>query len=213
MKFGHRGQAFDIDGPAGRLQAVLDESPTRAADDPIAVVCHPHPLFEGTLHNKVVSTTARTFQVLGVATLRFNFRGVQGSAGKHDHGRGEQDDLLAAVAWMRSRYPRAPLWLAGFSFGSAIALACWQRAGADRLLLIAPPVEHAYFPDVAVDGIDWLVVIGGADEVVSPIAVSRWVSARPHPPTYCYLDGASHFFHRRLIDLREALKQAWGADR
>ena len=210
MKFRGKAQAFNIPGPAGHLQALLEDVPGRSHDAPIAVVCHPHPLFEGTMHNKVVTTVARTLQGMGTATLCFNFRGVQGSEGEHDQGRGEQDDLLAAVTWMRQHYRGAPLWLAGFSFGSAIALAAWQRAGAERLLLIAPPVEHEYFPSDTVEDIPWLVIVGGADEVVSPTAVSRWVSARPHPPKYCYLEGASHFFHRRLIDLRETLNEAWG---
>jgi len=198
-----------IPGPTGALEIHLDEVPDRQATAPIAVICHPHPLFGGTMTNKVVHMIARTFKGMGIATLRFNFRGVGRSQGHYDEGRGEQDDLLAAVAWMREQYPGAPLWLGGFSFGSAVALACWQRAGAERLLLVAPPVEHEYFPQTAVEGISWMVIMGSADEVVSPNAVSRWVSAQPHAPKYCYLEGASHFFHGRLIDLRETLQQAW----
>ena len=204
-----KANSFTFPGPAGNIEAVLDEATERNDHDPIAVICHPHPLFGGALHNKVVSTVARTLQGMGVTTLRFNFRGVEGSEGRHDEGHGEQDDLLAAVAWLRERYPEAPLWLAGFSFGSAIALATWRRAGAERLMLIAPPVEHEYFPKGSVD-IPWLVIMGGADEVVSPGAVSRWVSAQNPAPKYCYLDGAGHFFHRRLIDLRNTVQQAWG---
>jgi len=199
-----------IPGPTGALEIKLDEVADRRPGAPVAVICHPHPLFGGTLTNKVVHTIARTFKGMGVATLRFNFRGVGHSEGHYDQGRGEQDDLLATVAWMREQYPDAPLWLGGFSFGSAIAMACWQRADAARLLLVAPPVEHDYFPQQPVEGIPWMVIMGGADEVVSSAAVSRWVSAQPHAPKYCYLDGASHFFHGRLIDLRETLQQAWG---
>lgn len=198
-----------IPGPSGALEIQLDEAPDRQPGDPVAVICHPHPLFGGTLTNKVVHMIARTFKGMGITTLRFNFRGVGRSEGSYDEGRGEQDDLLAAVAWMRQQYPQAPLWLGGFSFGSAIALACWQRAAAERLLLVAPPVEHDYFPQTPVNDIPWMVIMGGADEVVSPNSVSRWVSAQPHAPKYCYLDGASHFFHGRLIDLRESLQQAW----
>ena len=113
---------------------------------------------------------------------------------------------------MRQQYPDSPLWLGGFSFGSAIALACWQRAGAERLLLVAPLVEHDYFPQTPVTDIPWMVIMGGADEVVTPNSVSRWVSEQAHAPKYCYLDGASHFFHGRLIDLRETLQQAWTPD-
>lgn len=199
-----------IPGPAGALEIKLDQPADHRPDAPVAVICHPHPLFGGTLTNKVVHTIARSFKDMGVATLRFNFRGVGHSEGHYDQGRGEQHDLLAAVAWMRRQYPDAPLWLGGFSFGSAIAMACWQQADAARLLLVAPPVEHDYFPQQTVEGIPWMVVMGGADEVVSSAAVSRWVSAQPHAPKYCYLEGASHFFHGRLIDLRETLQQAWG---
>ena len=201
-----------IPGPAGALEIQLDKADKRRDYDPIAVICHPHPLFGGSLTNKVVHMIARTFKGMGVTTLRFNFRGVGRSDGKYDEGRGEQDDLLAAVRWMRAQYPHAPLWLGGFSFGSAIALACWQRAGAERLLLVAPPVEHEYFPKTPVEGIDWMVIMGGADEIVAPNSVSRWVSAQPHAPKYCYLEGASHFFHGRLIELRETLQQAWNIE-
>ena len=205
-----------LPGPAGLIEIHFDPVPERAAGDPVAVVCHPHSQFGGNLHNKVTHMVARAFQGMGVATLRFNFRGVGHSEGSFDQGRGEQQDLLAAVVWLRRRFPDAPLWLAGFSFGSAVALAAWRDAGAARLLLVAPPVEHDYFPSTAngdpeVTAIPWLVIMGGADEVVTPSAVSRWVAARPHPPEYRYLDEASHFFHRRLIDLRGAVQQAWSA--
>src|SRR3989442_12409684 len=104
-------------GPAGRIEAILKEPAGRVTG--AAIVCHPHPLFGGTMHNKVVYRIARTFPDAGFAVLRFNFRGAGRSEGEHDYGRGEQDDLRAAIQFIESKYPGSEIWLAGFSFGSA----------------------------------------------------------------------------------------------
>src|SRR5262250_1944742 len=113
------GNTF-FEGPAGRIEAILKEPATEVAR--IAIVCHPHPLFGGTMHNKVVYRIARAFQEAGFAVLRFNFRGVRLSEGTHDEGRGEENDLLAAMAFMEQKFPGAKLWLSGFSFGSAVMI-------------------------------------------------------------------------------------------
>jgi alpha/beta superfamily hydrolase len=114
-----RAEPVAVEGPAGRLEALLDR-PT-ALPKAVAVLCHPHPLYEGTMHNKVVATLARTFVRLGAAAVRFNFRGVGESSGSFDEGHGEAHDALAVVAWSRARWPDAPLALGGFSFGGAVA--------------------------------------------------------------------------------------------
>ena len=114
-----------IPGPAGDIEAVV-ETPEGAAPAAFAVVCHPHPLFGGTLDNKVVHTLARTFQELGAPTIRFNFRGVGRSAGSFANGAGESEDASAVIEWGRARWPGASLWLAGFSFGGAIAIRVHQ---------------------------------------------------------------------------------------
>ena len=205
------GQHFLLPGPEGALEAVLtyaEGAPAMASS--IAVVCHPHPLYGGSMTNKVAHTVARACAELDAVALRFNFRGVGASAGHFDQGCGEVRDLLAAVAWLRGRFPQAALWLAGFSFGSFVAYSACREARAERLLLVAPPVDmFAFAPEAAVD-VPWMVIQGGADEVVAPESVTRWVAAQPHPPLYRCLDDTSHFFHGRLVPLREIIVEAWG---
>lgn len=205
------GERFLIPGPSGVLEAQLDAAKGEPmANAPIAVVCHPHPLHGGTFTNKVAHTVAKAFAELGVTTLRFNFRGVGESPGEFDHGVGEVDDLLAAVDWLKTRFPDSPLWLAGFSFGAYVALSAQGRAHAARLLLVAPPVEMFDFPAEGGVQIPWLVIQGSADEVVDPEQVRAWVENQAHAPIFCWLEDAGHFFHRRLIDLREQIFSAWG---
>ncbi len=204
------GTCFLIPGPVGVLEAVLTYSLPPDALAPIAVVCHPHPLYGGTLNNKVVHMVAKAFNALGVMTLRFNFRGVGGSDGQFDHAVGEVQDMLAVVRWMRRYFAGSPLWLAGFSFGSFVAYSGYREVGAERLLLVAPPVDRFEFArDGGVD-VPWMVIQGGADEVVNPDSVSLWVEQQPWRPIYECLDDAGHFFHARLVPLRERIVRAWG---
>lgn len=204
------GKGFLIDGPEGVLEAVLTYSTPPVAGCRIAVVCHPHPLHGGTMTNKVAHTLAKAFDVLGVPTLRFNFRGVGRSTGVFDEGRGEVQDVLAAVGWLRTRFAQAPLWLAGFSFGAFVAHAAHREAGAERLLLVAPPVRmFAFSPTLSVE-VPWMVVQGGEDEVVSAESVRHWAERQTHPPRFECLPDASHFFHRRLVPLRALIVRAWG---
>ena len=130
-------------GPAGRLEVRLTLPPT-VRPGQVAVVCHPHPLFGGTMDNKVVTTTVRAYKELGLPVVSFNFRGVGASAGIHDHGRGEVDDLLAVVDWAVAQTGAQALYLAGFSFGSYIAAAAVGRLplALKQLLLLAPPVHQ-----------------------------------------------------------------------
>ena len=140
-------ESLVLRGPAGDLEARLDFPPPAPAVDPAApaacaVVCHPHPLFGGTLSNKVVHTLARTFNDAGMPSLRFNFRGVGASAGTHDGGPGEVQDALAAVRYCRERWPQARLWLAGFSFGAAVAIRASMAAAPAGLVAVAPAVDR-----------------------------------------------------------------------
>lgn len=197
--------AFTLSGPEGQLEAVLDRPEDHPRTPPaIAVICHPHSLHGGSLHNKVVYMLAKTCVQLGVPALRFNFRGVGRSEGEYDHGRGEQADLAAAAGWLRERYPGAPLWLAGFSFGSFVAWQAHETLHAARLLLVAPPVDLFDFGPSRKVAIPWCVIQGSDDEVVSPDAVRHWIATQPNPPQYRELAGAGHFFHGRLNDLRHA---------
>src|SRR5580765_3638596 len=160
------GNTF-LEGPAGRIEAIIKEPAgpvTRAA-----IVCHPHPLFGGTMHNKVVFRMSRAFQDAGFAVLRFNFRGAGRSEGQHDNGLGEQDDLRAAMAYIEERYPGVELWLAGFSFGSAMMLraaACDDRVRA--LVAAGVPVSNYDFTGIPQWHKPKLFVQGSLDQFGSP---------------------------------------------
>jgi uncharacterized protein len=211
-----------IEGPAGALEAVLDQPASGGAHErAFGVICHPHPLHGGTLDNKVVFTLARSLQELGVPTLRFNFRGVGASEGQFAGGLGERDDALAVVAWGKRRWPAAAPWLLGFSFGAVVALGCAERASARLLVTVAPPIARAatappiepapgleqMVRESVVPRIPWLIIQGSADEIVDTGAVLDWASKQKPPPAVRVLEGAGHFFHGRLTELREVLVQ------
>ena len=197
-----------VPGPAGALEVAVDLPNTDVARPLTAVICHPLSTDGGSLQNKVVTTTARALRELGAATVRFNFRSVGGSQGEFDHGNGELDDLRAIVAWVREQRPHDALWLAGFSFGSYVSLRCAKELGADAVISIAPPVAGRGwdFGPIGLPEVPWLVVMGDADEIVDPQAVYAWHAALPDPPALVRLPDTSHFFHGKLIELREAIQ-------
>ncbi len=197
-----RQQRIGIAGPVGVIEALI-ETPEQHDAGHFGVVCHPHPLYGGTLDNKVVHTLARAFQELGAPTIRFNFRGVGGSAGAYDGGRGEVDDVLSVVAHGRQIFPGAALWLAGFSFGGAVAVSAAARSVPDRLVVVAPGVT-LFEVGSASPACPWLIVQGDADDVIDPRFVRDWAAKRTLPPQIRMLEGAGHFFHGRLHDLRQA---------
>ena len=188
-------------GPAGDLEALI-ETPHAAAPQAFGVICHPHPLFSGTLQNKVVHTLARSFQELGAPTIRFNFRGVGASAGRYADGMGETEDALAVVAAGRARWPGASAWLAGFSFGGAVAFRAAARAGARLLVTVAPGVKLVDTAGVEVPDCPWLIVQGDADDVVEPRSVLDWARALRPAPVVKSMPGVGHFFHGRLRELQ-----------
>lgn len=197
-----------LQGPAGGLEARLDYpaggSVDPAAPGAFAVVCHPHPLFGGTLTNKVVHTLARAFNDSGMPSVRFNFRGVGASAGTHDGGEGEVQDALAAVRYGRGRWPQARLWLAGFSFGAAVAVRACGAAAPVGLVAVAPAVDRM---DIAAVRLvcPVLVVLGDADDVVSPQRMLEWARGLEPAPALQVLPGAGHYFHGRLPDLHDSV--------
>ena len=193
-----------IDGPAGSLEALLEDP--GAAGRHFAVVCHPHPLHGGTMHNKVVHTLARALQEQGMPTLRFNYRGVGASAGAYDDGRGETEDALAVIAWGRRRWPGAQLVLAGFSFGAAVALRAALAAGAAQLITVAPAITHPGAAPLR-PACPWLLVAGDADDLVDFGQLRAWAAAFQPPPTLRVLAGGDHFFHGRLQELRAAVSE------
>lgn len=177
-------------------------------DKPIAVVCHPHPLHGGSMDNKVVHTLIKAFAELGLSTLRFNFRGVGHTAGEYDKGRGEAEDLKVVCQWFRKRHPQRPLWLAGFSFGSYVALSAHQEVNAEKLCLVAPPVSLYDFSRLPQVKIPWMVVQGGQDEVIDPGAVAEWLESASPRPYVVWFKEAGHFFHGGLIQLKSAITEA-----
>ena len=199
-----------VAGPAGALQ-VLVEVPSGFDGRGVAVVCHPHPLHGGTMQNKVVHMTARALQERGLATVRFNFRGVGASAGSFDDGRGETDDALAVVDWAMARWPGAALTLAGFSFGAFVAFQVASRRKVERLLTIAPPVRRFDFDLYPAPTVPWTVIQGDRDELVEYAAVVAWAGAAKPAPRLVTLQGAEHFFHGRLNELMAAVKGALDA--
>jgi alpha/beta superfamily hydrolase len=198
-----------LPGPAGDIEAAVDSA--GAAPAAIAVVCHPHPLQQGTMQNKVVTTLARAFVRLGATAVRFNFRGVGGSAGAHADGVGERDDALATVRWARARWPGLPLYLSGFSFGAAVALGVAAAAEPRGLVTVAPPIGRLPW-DFAAPRCPWLLVHGAADDVVPAAPVIAWARALPAPPELLVLDGVGHFFHGQLRALEEAVIRFFAAD-
>jgi alpha/beta superfamily hydrolase len=185
----------------------LIETPGALAAVPPAfgVICHPHPLYGGTMDNKVVWTLARAFQELGAPTIRFNFRGVGASQGSHDGGRGEVADLLALVAYGRERWPQSALWLAGFSFGGVVALRAAAAAHPGRLVAVAPGITRVEGDPPPAPACPWLIVQGDADDVVPPEAVIAWARTLSPAPELTVLPGAGHFFHGRINELRDTV--------
>ncbi len=200
--------SFTLDGPTGKLETISDRADPADACRGVAVVCHPLTSEGGTMHNKVVTMAERALRESGLDTVRFNFRGAGSSEGVFDKGHGERDDLAAVVAWVRRVRPDDALWLAGFSFGSYVSIAQAVPLRADVLISIAPPVGRWEFEAVTLPTCPWLIVQGEADEVVDPKAVFAWVAALEHPPELVRMPDTSHFFHRRLMDLRGAIKHA-----
>jgi alpha/beta superfamily hydrolase len=198
-----RAESLSLAGPAGSLETRLEFPADVSAEFPVfGVACHPHPLFGGTMDNKVTHTIARAMMECGAPAFRFNFRGVGKSGADFDEGRGECDDLVAVVAEGRRRFPNAALWLGGFSFGAFVALRAAERVEPVKLIAVAPPVERFDLGEVVHPDCDWMLAQGDADDVVPPQAVLDWAAAQPRKPRLHVLAGAGHFFHGKLHELK-----------
>lgn len=204
-----RNEALEmIAGPNGDLELITSKFPYEGSKKAWGIVCHPHPLFGGTMHNKVVTTLTKTMQNLGVSTVRFNFRGVGKSEGQFDQGLGELYDLLAVVDWVLKERPDYDIWLAGFSFGAYIAAKAATQIPVSRLITVAPPVENFPMMNLPPITAPWILVQGEQDEVVSAQAVFAWAESRDPKPFILRFPTAGHFFHGQLIELRERLEKA-----
>ena len=199
---------FMLAGPAGRLEVATDVPEPGCARAGVAILCHPHPLGGGTLRNKVVTMLDRSLRELGLATVRFNFRGVGESEGSFDEGNGEMADLLAVAEWVQRVRPGDALWLAGFSFGAYVAAKAARHLPVKQLILVAPPVQKYPIAALPHPPCPWLVVQGEDDDVVDPQAVFDWVAETRDPPLLVRMPQTGHFFHRKLMDLRGAVKNA-----
>lgn len=198
--------ALSLNGPAGVLRAAVGVPAPTEARSGVAIICHPHSQHGGSMHNKVVTMIERALRELGLATVIFNFRGVGESAGTYDDGRGETDDLRAVANWVLHMCPNHALWLAGFSFGSYVALRAAPGLPLRQMISVAPPVGRWDFASLSAPQCPWLVIQGEADEIVEPQAVFDWVEAQADKPVLVRMPETSHFFHRRLMDLRGAIK-------
>ncbi len=197
-----------FDGAAGAVETVIDHPETAARG--LALVAHPHPLFGGTLDNKVAQTLARTFVELGYVALRPNFRGVGASAGEHDHGMGETEDLVRVAAQARARMGNLPLVLAGFSFGAFVQTRVAKSVVPERMALVGVSAglvsggrSYVLEPVPA----DTILIHGELDETVPLANVLDW--ARPQELPVTVVPGADHFFHHRLGIIKSIIKDRW----
>ncbi len=195
-----------LKGPAGLIEATQSTTTTPAFPYHIAIICHPHPLYGGTMDNKVVYTIARTLHELGMPTIRFNFRGVGRSKGQYDNGIGEAQDLTAVIQQAQQRYPGYQLFLAGFSFGAYIALKIAGTVQPNQLITVAPPVNLFDFSQIQPPNCPWLLIQGNQDEVVPQLHVADWANRLINSPDMQILDGVGHFFHGHLNALKTTLQ-------
>ena len=196
-----------IEGPGGQLEAILEE-PEEGNPREACLVCHPHPLYGGTMHNKVVHRIARGLRTSGSVVLRFNFRGVGRSAGKHDEGRGEVEDARAALDWLRLRYPEIPYALAGFSFGSRVIfrLGCaLKNPNPARLIGVGFPTKRepvAYLNDCRLPK---FFIQSTNDEHGPKAELEAIFENAAEPKRLIFIEASDHFFVDNLDGLEEAI--------
>lgn len=199
-----------LNGPTGRLEALLNAGAAHATH--AALVCHPHPLFGGTLHNKVVFHAMKALNSFGFPVLRFNFRGTGLSEGEHDHGRGEMDDMRTALDWLDREF-HVPLLFAGFSFGAAVGLpvACADarvKAVIGLGIPVAPIDERAYdFSLLQTCSKPKLLISGARDQFGSRAVLQRVADSMSEPRKLVLIEGGDHFFEGRLRELRETIER------
>jgi alpha/beta superfamily hydrolase len=200
-----RIESLFVEGPAGNLEALLEEPEDR---EPLAaaLVCHPHPLHGGTMHNKVVYRLARGLRRSGSVVLRFNFRGVNLSEGQHDHGKGEVDDARAALTFLRSRYPSLPFCLSGFSFGSRVILRLAQNQPKSRFALaVGFPAHTSGVEDLIPCPIPRIFIHSRNDAICPPEPVERFYESLPGEKQIFWIDAKDHFFADALPVLEEQI--------
>jgi len=200
-----RIESLFVDGPAGRLEALLEE-PEDQDPRQAVLVCHPHPQHGGTMHNKVVYRIARGLRRAGAVVLRFNYRGVNLSQGQYGHGIGELEDARAALALLRSRYPGLPFSLAGFSFGSRIILklGC-ETPDVSRLIAVGFPASLPDGQSVGQCPVPKIFIVSRNDQFCAVPAMQAYFAALPEPKELIWLEAADHFFAGALDELESAI--------
>ena len=200
-----RIESLVIDGPAGKLEALLEE-PEDQAPAAAVLVCHPHPLHGGTMHNKVVYRIARGMRRAGAVVLRFNYRGVNRSEGKYDNGVGETEDTRAALGVLRSRYPELPISLAGFSFGSRIILklGC-EIAGMSRLIAVGFPESYQESSELGRCEVPRVFILSTHDEFCPVDAMKAYFAGLTGPKELIWIEARDHFFTGALDEFEEAV--------
>lgn len=199
----HKQEIF-IAGPVGKLEAVIQTVETPITR--VGIICHPNPLQEGTMQNKVVTTVAKTFNAMGMIAVRFNYRGVGQSDGEYGAISGEVADCMAIVQWVHQQWPQAKIWLAGFSFGAYIAAEVATKVACEQLISIAPAVDRMPYKTLPTVLCPWLVIQGEDDEVVIPESVYTWFEGLKAHKTLVRLPETGHFFHGKLIDLQQVIE-------
>jgi uncharacterized protein len=205
-----------LEGPAGRLEALLNAGSENATH--AAIVCHPHPLFGGTLHNKVVFHTMKALNSFGFPVLRFNFRGAGLSAGEHDHGKGEVEDVRTALDWLDAAF-HLPIVFGGFSFGAAVGLrAACADARVNAVIGVGVPAipvaadkeaPRTYAFEFLSDCVKPKLFVSGARDQFGPLPkLEALVASVPEPKKLVIIEGADHFFEGRLRELRETI-ESW----
>ena len=216
--FPSKDSTIILEGAAGSLELLVSPSKitntgnvskinNSSTEEIVAIICHPHPLHQGTMNNKVVYTTHSAFSSLGFNTIRFNFRGVGKSAGVHDHGVGETEDLITIINWIKAIKPECKLILAGFSFGAFIALKASKVFDCLLLVSIAPAVSNQDYRSMLPVECPWLILQGEDDEIIPPKMVFDLVdellgSSLEHPLKLIKFPNVGHFFHGALTDLK-----------
>ena len=194
-----------ITGKAGDIEVLITLPEVITESTPVSIISHPHPLYGGSMTNKVVHILAKSFSELNAITVRFNFRGVGKSEGQYDEGIGEAEDLILIAKELKQWRLQAPVWLAGFSFGAYVTARAQASIQPEKLLLVAPPVSMYPFDELEDIKIPWVVIQGGQDEVIDASAVKSWVSLRPNQPEFIWMEDACHFFHGKLNEVKESL--------
>ena len=205
MSVAHLSRPLFLSGEVGRLEAIL-WSPAAGQAATAAVVCHPHPLFGGTMHNKVVYKAAKALDALGLPVLRFNFRGTGRSEGKHDKGIGERDDVRAALDYLAKEFPKIPLLVAGFSFGCWVGLRVGCEDPRVKLLIgLGAPVNSSDFSFLSECAKPKLFVHGEKDQFGDAARLRSLVASLPGEDRVVIVDGADHFFAGKLAELDSAI--------